>query len=613
MITLIFIGLIGGLITGVSPCILPMLPILFFAGGAGTTTPQPTDAGAGATSPVRTPVLVGANPGGGGSPSGGPTETPAQGPHGPEKPRRPVIGGRPLKIILGLIVSFTVFTLAGSVILSALGLPQTFLRWAGVIVLAAVGVGLMFPKVEELLQRPFNRLPKIQGKLHGNPFIFGLGLGTLYVPCAGPVLAAITVAGATGKVGAGTVGLTVAFATGAAIPLLVFATAGDRIRDRVAAYRSRAKTFRIVGGTSMVILAVALAFGATDAIQRAVPDYTSGLQTTIEKSDAVKGVLSNLSDDGNSELSKCTPGAMRLQSCGTAPDITGITKWLNTPAGTGVKLESLRGHPVLIDFWAYSCINCQRSLPHVVAWDRAYRAAGLRVIGIHAPEFAFEKSAGNVAGAAKKMGITYPVALDNSLSTWTNYRNSYWPAEYLIDATGTVRNIKFGEGDYAATETMIRRLLADADPTVVLPAASHLPDTRPATAGTTPETYFAYSRSTNYQGEKPLIPAKAAEFTLPAAQQQDTYSLGGTWTIGTQYVEAVKDSRLRLAYRAKNVYLVLGGTGTLQIDVPGQASRTIAITGAPTLYPILTQARQQTGQVTVTGSSGIRLYTATFG
>jgi cytochrome c biogenesis protein CcdA/thiol-disulfide isomerase/thioredoxin len=611
MITLIFIGLIGGLITGVSPCILPMLPILFFAGGAGTAASQKKAAETGAASPVRSPVLVGV---GAESGSEAPLETLASGPQLPEKPRRrPVIAGRPLKIILGLIVSFTVFTLAGSLILNALGLPQTFLRWAGVIVLAAVGVGLMFPKVEELLQRPFNRVPKIQGKLHGNPFIFGLGLGTLYVPCAGPVLAAITVAGATGKVGAGTVALTVAFATGAAIPLLVFATAGDRIRDRVAAYRSRAKTFRIVGGTSMVVLAVALAFGATDAIQRAVPDYTSGLQTSIAKSDAAKGVLTNLSDAENSELSKCIPGAMQLQSCGTAPDITGITKWLNTPAGAAVKLESLRGHPVLIDFWAYSCINCQRSIPHVLAWDQAYRAAGLRVIGIHAPEFAFEKSASNVAGAAKKMGITYPVALDNSLSTWTNYRNSYWPAEYLIDATGTVRNIKFGEGDYDATETMIRQLLTDADPAVVLPAASHLPDTRPTVAGITPETYFAYSRSTNYQGEKSLSPVTAAPFTLPATQQQDTYSLGGRWTVSTQYIEAVKDSRLRLSYLAKNVYMVLGGTGTLQIDARGQATRTVTVTGAPTLYPILTNAQQQTGQVTVTAGAGVQLYTATFG
>ncbi|GAA3635352.1 cytochrome c biogenesis protein DipZ [Kineosporia mesophila] len=566
MITLISIGLVGGLITGVSPCILPMLPILFFAGGAGTADDEA------------------------------------------KKPKQ-----RPLKIILGLIASFTVFTLAGSVILSALGLPQTFLRWAGVIVLAAVGIGLLFPKVEELLQRPFNRMPKIQGKMHGNPFIFGLTLGTLYVPCAGPVLAAITVAGATGSVGAETVALTLAFATGAAIPLLVFATAGDRIRDRLAAYRSRAATFRIVGGTSMVVLAVALALGATDALQRAVPDYTGNLQNTIAESDAVKGVLSGLSDAGNSELSQCTPGATQLESCGTAPDITGITKWLNTPAGSGVKLESLRGHPVLIDFWAYSCINCQRSLPHVVAWDKAYREAGLRVIGIHAPEFAFEKSAGNVAGAAKKMGITYPVALDNSLSTWTNYRNRYWPAEYLIDASGTVRNIKFGEGDYGATETMIRQLLTAANPGVSLPAASNLPDTRPTTADITPETYFAYSRSTNYQGEKSLTPVTAAPFTLPATQNQDTYSLGGTWTISTQYVEAVRDSRLRLAYRAKNVYMVLGGTGTLRIDVPGQATRTVEVTGAPTLYPILANAQQQAGQVTVTAGEGVRLYTATFG
>lgn len=218
-----------------------------------------------------------------------------------------------------------------------------------------------------------------------------------------------------------------------------------------------------------------------------------------------------------------------------------------------------------------------------------------------------------MAAATRKMDITYPVALDNSLSTWTNYRNRYWPAEYLIDASGTVRNIKFGEGDYDATETMIRQLLTEADPTVSLPAAAHLPDTRPTTAGITPETYFAYSRSTNYQGDKSLTPVKNAKFSLPDAQQQDTYSLGGRWTISTQYVEAVKGGQLRLAYRAKDVYMVLGGEGTLRIDVPGQPSRSITVSGAPTLYPILANSQQQTGQVTVTADPGVQLYTATFG
>ena len=574
MITLVLIGLLGGLITGVSPCILPMLPIIFFAGAGGGTAP--------AGQAVRT------------------------------KGARRLVGGRPVKIISGVIVSFTVFTLTGSLILSALGLPQTFLRWAGVTVLLLVGVGMLFPQFEQQLQRPFNRLPKVQGNLHGTPFLFGLGLGTLYVPCAGPVLAAITVAGATGNVGAPTVTLTVAFAVGAAVPLLFFAAAGDRIRDRLAGYRRRAKTFRLAGGVSLVVLALALGLGATDVLQRAVPDYTKSLQTGVTDNRAARGALSGLTNAANSELSKCTPGATVLQSCGTAPPIKGGTRWLNTPGGGPVSLSSLRGKVTLIDFWAYSCINCQRSLPHVVAWNKTYAADGLQVIGIHSPEFAFEKSTRNVQQAIRKEGIPYPVAQDNDLATWTNYRNRYWPAEYLIDSSGTVRNIKFGEGDYAATETMVRQLLTQADPSVKLPGATKV--TAPvAGVGVTPETYFAYSRSANYQGDLPLALNRTQDFTLAQPQRLNTYTLGGNWNVGTQYVTGNPRARLKLSYTARNVYMVLGGTGRLTVNSPGRDPATVQVTSAPRLYPILTNPSQQSGQITITTSGGVHFYTATFG
>ena len=224
----------------------------------------------------------------------------------------------------------------------------------------------------------------------------------------------------------------------------------------------------------MLVFAVALVFNVPAMLQRAIPDYTSGLQDKVVGVRRDSGKAQPRRPGQRPEQGSCriAPTVRReLESCGTAPDIKGIDGWLNTPGGAPVDLKSLRGKVVLIDFWAYSCINCQRAIPHVVDWYDKYKDAGLEVIGVHSPEYAFEKVAGNVASGAADLGITYPVALDNNLSTWTNYRNRYWPAEYLIDANGTVRHIKFGEGDYDVTENLIRQLLIDANPDVAVAGA----------------------------------------------------------------------------------------------------------------------------------------------
>lgn len=587
MITLAFIGLLGGLITGVSPCVLPMLPIIFFAGTTGK---------AAKTAPDR--VAVG---GDGGvlvaERSAEPRDT------------------RPLKIIAGVVVSFSLFTLAGSVILSALGLPDDFLRWVGLTVLTLVGLGLIFPALGHLIEKPFYRLPKINRPDSG-AFVLGLGLGTLYVPCAGPVLAAITVAGATGNVGWRTIVLTVSFAIGAALPLLIFASAGSKISQRVKAYRERARVFRTVGGVVMIALAVALAFNITDVIQRSLPSYTSGLEKKVAENKTVQGALAPAIGVGGEELSKCTPGAAELASCGPAPEFRGTQKWFNTPGGKPETLSGLKGKVVLVDFWAYSCINCQRATPHLLAWDKAYRAAGLRIVGIHAPEFAFEKSASNVESAIRKEGIAYPVGQDNNLATWTAYRNQYWPAKYLIDASGTVRSIKFGEGDYGQTENQIRQLLQAANPEVRLPAAvdGTVKADTPGGEGTTPETYLAYSRSTNLAGTAgKLSPGRTIRFGLNPAQPDDTYSLGGNWMVGTQSVTSSSGSQARLNYNAAKVFHVLSGQGTVTVSIQGRADKTITVSGTPNAYQLVDDAEPHRQTITLTYSPGVSAYTFSFG
>ena len=376
MTTLILIGFLGGLITGISPCILPVLPVIFFSGTQTARTPEQDAQAAQGTVATKT------------------------------RPTRSLSETlRPYRVIAGLVLSFSVVTLAGSALLSWVHLPQDAIRWVALGALVAIGLGLIFPQFEALLEKPFSKLPQKQFGSGRSGFGLGLALGVLYVPCAGPVLAAIVVAGATGTVGLNTVALTLSFAVGAALPLLCFALAGQRVAERVAAFRRRQREIRVAAGIVTILLAVALVFNLPAMLQRAIPDYTSGLQEKVGGDEQLRQLnLGGLVNEQNADLSNCSDGGPELESCGTAPDIKGITKWLNTPGNAPIDLLSLRGKVVLIDFWAYSCINCQRAIPHVVGWYGAYRDKGFEVIGVHTPEYAFEKEEGNVVSGAKRLG-----------------------------------------------------------------------------------------------------------------------------------------------------------------------------------------------------------------
>jgi cytochrome c biogenesis protein CcdA/thiol-disulfide isomerase/thioredoxin len=583
MFTLVLIGFLGGLITGISPCILPVLPVIFFSGAQTARTDQRVETGSGA---VATAV----------------------------KPKRSLDETlRPYRVIAGLVLSFSLVTLVGTALLSLLHLPQDAIRWAGLVALTAIGLGLIFPRFEQILEKPFSRIPQLQVGQGKSGFGLGLALGVLYVPCAGPVLAAIVVAGATGSIGLSTVALTVSFAIGAAMPLLFFALAGQRVAERVGTFRRHQRRIRMVGGIVMLVFAVALVLNVPAKLQRAIPDYTSGLQDRVVASDEIQEKLNlgGLVNDQNKELSNCTNGADELESCGTAPDIKGINAWLNTPGGAPVDLKSLRGRVVLIDFWAYSCINCQRAIPHVIDWYDKYKDAGLDVIGVHSPEYAFEKVPSNVESGAADLGITYPIALDNNLSTWTNYRNRYWPAEYLIDANGTVRHIKFGEGDYDVTENLIRQLLTDANPDVELPAPSESVDTTPA-SGQTPETYLGVGKMVNYGGTDVYDEGTAA-FDYPPNLADDSFAYRGRWKLDYQGATAESDnSTIALKYNAKNVYIVAGGEGALVVTRDGKTT-TVPISGPPQARQIVAGEDVERGQLEVRLSKGLQAFSFTYG
>lgn len=570
MLTLALIGFVGGLITGISPCILPVLPVIFFSGGAQ-----------------------------GARESGGDIVT--------------VSRWRPYLVIAGLVVSFSVFTLVGSLLLALLHLPQDFIRWAGLIVLVLIGIGLIVPKFEHILEKPFSWIPQRSVSTERGGFFLGIALGAVYVPCAGPVLAAITVAGSTGKIGVETIVLTVTFAVGAALPLLAFALAGRRVAERVKSFRKHQRGIRMTGGIVMIALAIGLVFNVPQLLQRVIPDYTSALQDTFGGTSQVADTLNlgGLVNDQNKDLDQCHNNATVLESCGTAPDITGIQEWFNTPENTPIALDQLKGKVVLIDFWAYSCINCQRSVPHVTAWYERYKDSGLEVIGIHSPEYAFEKEPRNVKAGADALGIEYPVALDNTLSTWTNYRNRYWPAHYLIDATGVVRNIQFGEGNYDATEGFIRQLLQDANPGETLPARTDVPDTTP-TGSITPETFFSPNKASNFGGDEKYS-ALTTSFTYPTVLRADSFALDGSWKLDGQFITPrTGDAGIKIEYHAREVRIVLAGSGTVTVTEAGR-TRTLEVSGTPQSYQLLSTKGTKSGELEVRFGDGIQAYSFTFG
>ena len=582
MLTLALIGLVGGVITGISPCVLPVLPVVFPSGGAQAARPERAR---------RRRVTAGG-------------VALAE----PEPP--PADGRRPYLVVAGLALSFSLVTLLGALVLAALPVPQDAIRWAGLVLLVLLGIGMIAPPVERLLERPFARIPRRSAGTDRGSFVLGLALGAVYVPCAGPVLAAITVAGATGRIGAETVVLTVAFAIGTALPLLGFALAGRRLAERLQAFRRRQTAIRVGAGVVVIGLAVALTFNVTDAIQRAVPDYTAALNKDLGTGPALGSTggpstaLASCEQDAGSS-------APRLRDCGTAPPLAGLSGWLNTPGDGGLDLSALHGKVVLVDFWAYSCINCQRAIAHVNAWYAAYRAAGFEVIGVHTPEYAFEHVPSNVAAGAKRLGIQYPVALDNGYATWNNYGNDSWPADYLIDASGTVRFTSVGEGQYGQTEQLIRQLLDAAHPGQALPGETTVPDRTP-TGDQSPETYLGSARAQYYENNDAPLGNGTHTYHYPRNVDPGYFALTGTWSVTGESITAGKDAGIALNFLADDVYLDVGGTGTLTVTVDGVTTR-YRVSGAPNIYPILRRDQQESGVLQVNLSPGLSAYSFTFG
>jgi len=587
MLTLVLIGLLSGIVTGLSPCILPVLPAVL----ATSAIPPGLEDPATDTQP---------------------------------KPDRK----RPYIVITGLVTSFAVFTLIGASLLAALGLPADLLRNIGIAAMILVGIGFLIPAVGHLLERPFARFSRVGPRRSGSAFLFGATFGLAFVPCAGPVMATITVLAATNQVQSGLIVLTIAFSVGVAIPLLAFALAGQQMATRITAVRTHMPLVRRITGAVLIVTALAVFFGLADQVQRLVPNYVTAAQIQIEDNAAARealGTLNSPADGGPApgtvavdspdlgpaqSFDDCEKDPSTLANCGPARDFVGIQAWLNTPGGKALTLEALRGRVVLVDFWTYSCINCQRTLPYLAAWDAKYRDKGLTIVGVHSPEFAFEHEVGTVADQAARLGVTYPIAIDNDFKTWRAYDQRFWPAHYLIDRNGVVRQVHYGEGSYDQTEALIRDLL-DQKGSNVTPVAAEGAVTPVTMAGTTPETYLGSERANAYANPD-LVAGSTHTYEAPTAIPPNGVALDGEWTIGPESITAGDGARLQLRYTANRVFLVLGGEGSIDVTVDGKTARTIDVHGSPTLYT-LDKAARADALLTVTASPGVAAYAFTFG
>ncbi|MEX2465166.1 MAG: cytochrome c biogenesis protein DipZ, partial [Gaiellaceae bacterium] len=509
---------------------------------------------------------------------------------------------RPYAIVAGIVVSFTVFTLLATALLSALGLPGDLLRNLAIAVIFVVALGLLWPSLGELLTRPFLPLARLRPGDVGGGFALGLSLGLVFSPCAGPVIGAVATLAAAQDFGPRAFALTFAFALGKGAVLLPVALAAQR-GFSLSSVRARAPAIRRGLGALVGVVAVLMVLGIDKKLQTKVPEYTRVLQG-LERSAAAQTRLGDLVGARDTGIEES-----ELSDFGLAPAFRGIELWINSQPLT---LEALRGKVVVIDFWTYSCVNCLRTLPHVRAWYERYRGAGLVVVGVHTPEFSFEREPDNVRGAVRSLEIGYPVALDNGYETWNAWGNRFWPAKYFIDRRGHVRFAHFGEGAYEESEHVIRTLLAE--PGLPRPVSASIGDKTPKGVQT-PETYLGYERIERFVGSK-IVKDREATYRLPEVFPFGHLAYGGRWTVEGERIVAGESARLQLSFHANEVFLVLGTDGgeeRVDVRVDGRRVDTVRVTD-DRLYRLARISGEKRNHVLdLSFSPGTEAYAFTFG
>jgi cytochrome c biogenesis protein CcdA/thiol-disulfide isomerase/thioredoxin len=441
-------------------------------------------------------------------------------------------------------------------------------RAAAVVVLAVLGLSLLSPAVATLVTAPFVALGvrlspnRETGEVNvGGSLLLGVATGLLWAPCAGPVLGLVLTGAALNGANGRTTLLLVAYAAGAATSLAVVVLAGGRVLAVMKRSLGIGERIRQALGVAVLAGVAAITFGLdTGVLARLSYASTASIeQSLLERFGASPAPVRQ---EGLALNDATVPAYQsRLPVEGALPALDGATAWLNSAPLT---TQSLRGKVVLVDFWTYSCINCIRTLPYLRAWAETYREQGLVVIGVHSPEFAFEKKLDNVKAAVDRFGITYPVAVDSDFRIWRAFRNTYWPALYFVDAEGRIRHHQFGEGGYERSEQVIRDLLAEAagrapaHAEMVAPHASGAEAAPDLAARRSGETYLGSAQATGFASPQGLGTGRPQDYTV-GDLAPNRWGLSGAWTVASDHVRAeAPDAALAYRFEARDLHLILG-------------------------------------------------------
>ena len=546
---LLVLAYLGGVLTIVSPCILPVLPFVF------ARTGQPF-----------------------------------------------IKSGLPL--LAGMALTFALVASLAAVGGGWVVQVNQYGRWLALLFVALFGLTLLLPRVAERLTRPLvsagSRLSQAAGQDNrprpGASFLIGVATGLLWAPCAGPILGLILTGAALQGASIATTLLLLAYAAGAATSLAAALLLGGKVFAFMKRSIGTGEWIRRGLGALMLAGVAAIALGLdTGILARISTASTGGLEQALvgklsAKKPEANGTMmaqipaADASANGSMmaagsamKMAAKAPGTLPVE--GQLPPLDGAVQWLNSPP---LDAQALKGKVVLVDFWTYSCINCLRTLPYVKAWAEKYRDQGLVVIGVHAPEFAFERDVGNVTKAMKELGINYPVAIDNDYKIWRAFNNEYWPAHYFADAQGRIRYHHFGEGDYAESERVIQQLLREAGSKSVADGLINAdakgvqlaPDMNEVQS---PETYLGYQRAEHFVPETSLVPNKVSAYVPPANLALNDWGLGGQWNVGAERATAgATASRIVYRFHARDLHLVLGPGADgkpvrFKVSIDGQA------------------------------------------
>jgi cytochrome c biogenesis protein CcdA/thiol-disulfide isomerase/thioredoxin len=506
---LYLLAFVGGVLTIVSPCILPVLPFVFSR----------------ADQPFRR-------------------------------------SGLPL--LVGMAATFAVVagvaTFAGAWVVRA----NQIGRVVAIVVFALLGLALLFPSLAEYLTRPLVRLGgRVQGQNSaeapsiGRSLVLGMSTGLLWAPCAGPILGLILTGAAIQGPSAHTTFLLLSFSAGAAASLAVALLAGNKVFALMKKSLGAEEWIRRGLGVAVLVGVVAIALGwDTGVLRRLSLSSTSGIeQDLIDRFRPVAYAR------GANDSAPAQPSAVELGHEGSFPGFDGAVKWLNSPP---LKRDQLKGKVILVDFWTYSCINCLRAIPYVEAWAEKYKNDGLVVVGVHTPEFAFEKDPANVAKALTDLKITYPVAIDSDYAIWKAFHNEYWPAHYFIDAQGSIRYHHFGEGKYDESEEVIQQLLREKNSALKTAGLVQVngsgtqaaPDLKDVAS---PETYIGYDRAQNYASPQAIRENKSQAYTAPSRLTVNQWGLVGAWNVSGEHASlTTAPGKVIFRFHARDLHFVLG-------------------------------------------------------